>query len=209
MSRPGTGLWRGTAPLALASRSAVRRALLEAAGLPVETVEAVVDERRIEADAPAAEAAPDDIARILARAKAFAGAARVGPERYVLGADQTLALGGTLFHKAPDRAAAALQLSRLAGRTHVLHAALCVVRDEEILFEALDCAALTMRPLSAADIEDYLDAAGPAALASVGCYQLEALGVHLFERIEGDHFTILGLPLLPLLGFLRGEELLP
>ncbi len=200
-------LWRAAHPLVLASKSRARRAVLEAAGIPLEIVSADVDERKVEAQAPAAEAAPDDIARILARAKALAGAATVDAARYVLGADQTLALGGVCFHKAADLDSARLQLARLAGRTHVLHSAIAVVQDEEVLFETVESACLTMRALSADEIEDYLDAAGPAAFGSVGCYQLESLGVHLFEKIEGDHFTILGLPLLPLLGFLRGEGL--
>ncbi|OYX06762.1 MAG: septum formation inhibitor Maf [Rhizobiales bacterium 32-66-8] len=198
-------LWRAPYPLALASRSTARRALLEAAGIPLDLVDVVVDERRIEAKAPAAEAAPDDIARLLARSKALAGSARLGPERIVIGADQTLALGGVLFHKPGDRAAARLQLERLSGRTHALHSAVAVVQEQDVLFETVQTARLTMRPLDADTIEDYLDAACPAALSSVGCYQLETLGVHLFDAIEGDHFTILGLPLLPLLGFLRGQ----
>lgn len=201
-------LWRVPEPLVLASRSGARRAVLEAAGLPLEIVSAPVDERAVEAQAAGAEAAPDDVARLLARTKALAGAAQVDAARYVIGADQTLALCGTLFHKAPDRASAKLQLARLQGRTHVLHSAIAVVREEEVLFETVESASLTMRALSEAAIDAYLDAAGPALLGSVGCYQLEALGVHLFERIEGDHFTILGLPLLPLLGFLRREGLL-
>ncbi|MEP9377052.1 nucleoside triphosphate pyrophosphatase [Aquabacter sp. CN5-332] len=200
-------LWCGAHPLVLASKSAARRAVLEAAGIPVEIVSADVDERKMEAEAPAAEAAPDDIARLLARTKALAGATKLDPDRYVVGADQTLALGGLVFHKAPDRAAAKLQIARLAGRTHVLHSAVAVVKDEEVLFETVESACLTMRPLSDAEIDAYLDAAGTAILGSVGCYQLESLGVHLFEKIEGDHFTILGLPLLPLLGFLRAEGL--
>ncbi len=97
---------------------------------------------------------------------------------------------------------------RLQGRTHELHSALALVQDEEVLFETVETARLTMRPLSDAAIEAYLDAAGPGILGSVGCYQLESLGVHLFERIEGDHFTILGLPLLPLLAALRREGVL-
>jgi len=198
-------LWRAPHPLALASRSLARRALLEAAGIPLELVDVAVDERRIEAKAPSAEAAPDDIARLLARTKALAGSVRLGPERIVIGADQTLALGGVMFHKPGDRAAAKLQLERLSGRTHVLHSAVAVVQEEEVLFETVQTARLTMRPLDAEAIEDYLDAACPAVLSSVGCYQLEGLGVHLFDRIEGDHFTILGLPLLPLLGFLRTQ----
>lgn len=201
-------LWRAVEPLALASKSAARRAVLEAAGIPVEPIAVEVNERAVECAAPAAEAAPDDIARLLARTKALAGSA-LAPGRLVLGADQTLALGPVAFHKAPDLEAARLQLSRLAGRTHALHSAIALVKDEEVVFETVETALLTMRPLSDDAIADYLDAAGPAILSSVGCYQLEGLGVHLFETIEGDHFTILGLPLLPLLAFLRSEGLLP
>ncbi len=201
-------LWRASRPLVLASRSAARRAVLDSAGIPLEVMVPTVDERAVEAQAAGAEAAPDDVARLLARTKALAGSALAGPERYVVGADQTLALCGTLFHKAGDRTAAKLQLSRLQGRTHMLHSAIALVREEEVLFETVTSASLTMRALSDAAIEDYLDAAGLDILGSVGCYQLEALGAHLFERIEGDHFTILGLPLLPLLGALRQEGLL-
>ena len=200
-------LWRGPTPLVLASKSAARRAVLEAAGLPLDLVPAQVDERTIERGLPEG-AGPDDVARLLAQAKALAVSVQVGAERYVIGADQVLAVGGTLFHKAPDRAAAKAQLQRLQGRTHALHSGLALVQGENVLFERVETARLTMRPLSEAAIEAYLDAAGPGILGSVGCYQLESLGVHLFERIEGDHFTILGLPLLPLLGALRREGVL-
>ncbi|WP_127088069.1 Maf family protein [Aquabacter cavernae] len=200
--------WIAPRPLILASRSAARRDMLKATGIPLEVIDTSVDERAVEAQAPGAEAAPDDVARLLAHTKALKGASLAGPGRYVVGADQTLALNGTIFHKAPDRAAAKLQLSRLQGHTHVLHSAVAVARDGEVVFEVLESAALTMRPLSEVQIGDYLDAAGPDIFGSVGCYQLESRGSHLFERIEGNHFTILGLPLLPLLGFLRQEGLL-
>lgn len=201
-------LWRGAEPLVLASKSAARRAVLEAAGIPLKIAPVDLDERKVEAEAAAAGAGPDDVARLLARAKAVAGSRMVGSGAYVVGADQTLALDGLVFHKAPDRDAAVAQIARLSGRTHALHSAVAVVRGEEVLFERLETACLTMRTLSDTAVEAYLDAAGPAIFGSVGCYQLEALGVHLFETIEGDHFTILGLPLLPLLGFLRGEGLI-
>ncbi len=126
----------------------------------------------------------------------------------VVGADQTLALGARLFSKPADRAQAAEQLRALAGGTHELHAAVAVARDGKILFETLSIACMTMRRLSEAEIDAYLDEAGEAVVTSVGAYQLEGLGVLLFERIAGDHFTILGLPLLPLLAFLRSERLL-
>jgi septum formation protein len=126
----------------------------------------------------------------------------------VVGADQTLALGGRLFSKPDGRAQAAEQLRALAGQTHELHSAVAVARDSKIMFADVAVARMTMRPLDDHAISAYLDAAGEAVTASVGAYQLEGLGIHLFGRVEGDHFTILGLPLLPLLEFLRGHQLL-
>jgi septum formation protein len=130
------------------------------------------------------------------------------PGRYVVGADQTLALGGRLFNKPADRAAAAEQLRLLAGQRHELHSAFAVARDGKILCAEVSIAQMTMRQLDESEIEAYLNQAGEAVTTSVGAYQLEGPGVHLFERIEGDHFTILGLPLLPLFAFLRSERLL-
>ena len=130
------------------------------------------------------------------------------PGRFVVGADQTLALETRLFSKPAGRTQAAEQLRALAGRSHELHSAVAVVRDGKILFEAVTLARMTMRQLGDAEIETYLTEAGEAVTTSVGAYQLEGLGVHLFERIEGDHFTILGLPLLQLLAFLRSQRLL-
>jgi len=125
------------------------------------------------------------------------------PHRLVVGADQTLALGPRRFDKPRDRAAAREQLAVLSGKTHHLHSAVALARDGEILFDGMDTASLTMRNLSGSFLDSYMAAAGAAVLESVGAYQLEKLGIHLFERIDGDHFTILGLPLLRLLGFLR------
>jgi septum formation protein len=196
------GLWLAAVPLVLASGSVVRRKLLEAAGIPVEVRPASLDERAVEAMAPRDD--PSAVAALLARAKALRVAKDL-PGRLVVGADQTLALGNRRFDKPADRAAARAQLQALAGRIHELHAAVAVVRGQEVLFEHVDVARLTTRPLSDAVLDRYLDAAGAALTASVGGYQVEALGVHLFERIEGDHFTILGLPLLPLLAYLRTE----
>jgi septum formation protein len=121
----------------------------------------------------------------------------------VLGADQTLARGAKRFSKPASRAEAVEQLRALRGRTHELNSGLVLVRDGTVLFDCVDCARLTMRDVSDRFIDDYLDMAGDAALASVGGYQLEGIGVHLFERVHGDYFTILGLPLLPLLAYLR------
>jgi septum formation protein len=126
----------------------------------------------------------------------------------VVGADQTLALGNRLLSKPAGRAQAAEQLRALAGRRHQLCSAVAVARDGKILFAEISMAHMTMRQLSGDEIRSYLDQAGEAVTSSVGAYQLEGLGVHLFERIEGDHFTILGLPLLPLLAFLRREGVL-
>ncbi len=151
--------------------------------------------------------APGDIAALLAREKALSVSSRQ-PGKYVIGADQTLAQGERLFSKPAGRPQAAEQLRALAGRRHELHSAVAVARDGKILFEAIAIAGMTMRRLGEAEIDAYLNQAGDAVTSSVGAYQLEGLGVHLFERIEGDHFTILGLPLLPLLAFLRSERLL-
>jgi len=151
--------------------------------------------------------APGEIAALLAERKAAFISLR-HPGRYVLGADQILALGDRMFSKPAGREQAAEQLAILAGRTHELHSALAVVCDGATLFSNVSVAHMTMRKLDDEAINAYLDAAGDKVTTSVGAYQLEGLGVHLFELIEGDHFTILGLPLLPLLSFLRGEEMI-
>jgi septum formation protein len=198
-------VWRGKYPLVLASQSRARQTLLANAGIAFETIPADIDERQIQAASGLS--APGEIASLLARRKALAVSLRE-PGKTVVGADQTLALGARLFSKPADRAQAAEQLRALAGGSHELYAAVAVARDGKILFETLSIARMTMRRLSEAEIDAYLDEAGDAVVTSVGAYQLEGLGVHLFERIAGDHFTILGLPLLPLLAFLRSERLL-
>ena len=193
-------VWLAPQPLVLASKSDVRGKLLAAAGLRFEIRPAQIDERAAEAQAGPLDAAA--AARLLARKKAESVAA-AQPGRLVLGADQTLARGSKRFSKPANRAEAAEQLRELRGRPHELNSALALVRDGEVLFEHVDRARLTMRNFSDAFLNDYLDMAGGAALASVGGYQLEGVGVHLFEQVDGDYFTILGLPLLPLLAFLR------
>jgi len=198
-------LWLAEQPLVLASRSNVRGKILAAAGLPFEIRPADIDERRVEKESSMTDAAA--VARHLAHAKAAAVAARM-PGRLVLGADQTLARGNHRFSKPADRASAAEQLRALRGRTHELHSALALVRGGEALFAHVSTARLTMRDFSDEFLEDYLDMIGDTALASVGGYQLEGIGIHLFERVEGDYFTILGLPLLPLLAHLRERKLL-
>jgi nucleoside triphosphate pyrophosphatase len=198
-------LWRGEYPLILASQSRARQLLLANAGIDFEAVPADIDERSLQQKSGLS--APGDIAGLLAREKALWVSAR-RREGFVVGADQTLALEQRLFSKPAGRAQAAEQLRALAGRSHELHSAVAVARAGEILFESSNAARMTMRPLSEAAIDGYLDEAGEAVSSSVGAYQLEGLGIHLFERIEGDHFTILGLPLLPLLAFLRSQRLL-
>ncbi|CAO4148370.1 Maf family protein [Methylorubrum aminovorans] len=199
-----TPLWLAPAPLLLASASATRRDLLTGAGLPVETAPARIDERALEAEG--GEIVPVDLARRLARAKAEEVAAR-HPGRVVIGADQVLECEGRIFHKPADLAAAHAHLARLQGRTHQLHSAVAILRDGRAE-GFVETARLTMRPLDAEAIDAYLRLAGAAVTTSVGAYQLEGLGIHLFERVEGDHSTILGLPLTPLLARLRGMGLL-
>jgi septum formation protein len=196
-------LWLASQPLVLASRSDIRGKILAAAGLRFEIRPSTIDERAAEAQAGISD--PPGVARHLAHAKASAVAARL-PGRVVLGADQTLARGAKRFTKPTGRDMAAEQLQDLRNRTHELHSALALVRDGSLLFSCVDTARLTMRNFSDHYLKDYLDMAGEAALKSVGGYQLEGIGIHLFERIEGDYFTILGLPLMPLLAYLRQNK---
>lgn len=198
------GLWLGKSPLVLASQSSARKMLLANAGLAFEPVTADIDERGIQAASRLSN--PREIALLLAREKAKAVSVH-RPDSYVIGADQTLSVGERLFNKPAGRPQAMAQLRDLAGKSHELNSAVAVARDGRIVFEDVSVARMTMRQLSEAELSAYLDAAGDAVTTSVGAYQLEGLGIHLFERIEGDHFTILGLPLLPLLAFLRSERL--
>lgn len=198
-------LWRSDKPLLLASRSASRQMLLRNAGIPFEAVPADIDERGIQKNSKLAD--PGKIAETLAAAKAL----HVSDQfhmRWILGADQTLALGDKMFSKPAGRTDAFKQLRQLAGQTHELHSALAMVHHDKPVWHSVTVARLKMRALSDEQIEKYLDAAGDKVTTSVGAYQLEGIGVHLFEKIEGDHFTILGLPLLPLLDFLRSQGLL-
>jgi septum formation protein len=195
-------LWLAPQPLLLASRSAARRAMIEAAAIPADVVAADIDERAVEARAGAVNAR--EAAVVLAQEKARVAGLK-WPGRIVVGADQTLSLGQQRLHKPRDRSAARDQLRTLAGRSHQLHSAVAVAREEGIVFSHVETVRLTMRSVSDRFIDTYLDAVGPEAMSSVGAYQVEKLGVHLFERIEGDHFTILGLPLFALLAFLRRE----
>lgn len=194
-------LWRGE-PLVLASKSAPRRALLEAAGIPLVVDPADIDERAAELASPKEAATPEGAALLLARAKAFETAKR-NAGKIVLGADQTLALGNERFSKPKSVDAAREQLRKFSGKTHALHSGIAVVRDNKVLFETVSTARLTMHKLTGAFLDGYLDAAGDRVMQSVGAYQLESVGVNLFEKIEGDHFTILGMPLMPLLSYFR------
>jgi septum formation protein len=196
-------LWLSEQPLVLASRSEARGKILAAAGLPFEVRPAELDERAVEGKLGPSDAVA--AARLLARAKAET-VAKTAPGRLVLGADQTLARGDRRFSKPTDRADAAEQLRALRGRTHELHSALTLMIDGDVLFSYVGIARLTMRDFNDLFLDDYLDMAGNHVLASVGGYQLEGIGIHLFEHVEGDHFTILGLPLVPLLTFLREKK---
>ncbi|MEQ8657242.1 MAG: Maf family protein [Hyphomicrobiales bacterium] len=196
--------------LILASGSSIRHSLLKGAGLSFSVQTADIDERALEdklGNLP-----PDALATELAIAKAQAISAIVSqanPGVFVIGADQVLEHDGVLLHKAANRAEADDKLARLQASTHHLIAAAALVRDGHTLWSTSERASLTMRPLSEAEQSAYLDRAGNAATQSVGAYRLEELGAALFERIEGDYFTILGLPLLPLLSALRAHGIDP
>lgn len=199
-----------TLPLILASASPSRRRLLENARIDIEIIPSEIDEsalRDVWARESGTPPEPGEVALRLACAKATDVAAR-HTGRTVLGADQVLVLAGERFDKAADMDAARRHLGMLQGRSHELIAAIALCRDGDVLWTYTEAARLTMRPLSAADIEGYLAAAGPDVLGSVGCYHLEGLGARLFERVEGDFFTILGLPLLALLETLRRPGIL-
>jgi len=194
--------------LLLASRSATRRQMLEAAGVPFETRDAAVDEEGVKRGLRDAGADAVRLAVRLAEAKALSvpdtGAA------LVLGADQTLSLDdGTMFDKPSSRAAAEAQLRALSGRRHQLHSAAALSEGGQIVWSEVESVDLHVRPLSEAFIARYLDAEYEAVRHGVGGYRVEGAGVQLFERIHGSHFAILGLPLLPLLGYLRARRVLP
>jgi septum formation protein len=194
--------WCEQTPLILASQSRARAALLEQTRIPFLRQAAAIDERQVEAPLRQAGAGAAAIAAHLACAKAQA-VSLLRPDHLVLGADQTLSLGNRMFTKPARGDEAVAQLRALSGREHVLHSAICVMRGGGLLFEATETALMTMRPLSEPFLAAYAKEAGPALTASVGAYQVEGLGIHLFESIAADHSTILGLPLIPLLAFLR------
>ena len=193
-------------PLVLASKSAVRTRLLAAAGVEFEAVDSGVDEA--EAKATLAGRTPDAVALALAEAKALRVSA-TRPDALVIGADQTLDFEGRLFDKAASLAEARARLIMLRGRSHRLHAGIAVARGDRIIWRKCATSSLTMRDFSDTWLDGYLGRNPGPALSSVGCYELEGEGAQLFERVVGDYFAILGLPLLGLLGCLRKEGILP
>ncbi len=193
--------------LVLASGSRIRAELLQNAGLSIEIDPADVDERLVEAPLLEADFAPEDIATVLAEAKAnYVSERRHGD--LVIGADQILAYQGRRYTKPDDMEAARRQLLAFSGKTHELHSAVVLSQNGNAVWRHVSTARLTMRELSPQFVGQYLADVGEAALSSVGAYQLEGPGIQLFEKIEGDYFTILGLPMLPLLEELRREGLL-
>ena len=189
-------------PLILASQSPFRRMLMENAGLAFETQAATIDERAVEAALAGQNPRPQHIAEALAIEKAR-DVARRNPDALVIGSDQTLSLDGRVFHKPADMVDAKAHLLAMSGRTHALNSGIALVQGDRTLWSHVSIAHLTMRPLTEPFVERHLVRVGTRVLASVGAYQLEGEGVQLFERIDGDYFTILGLPLLPLLAKLR------
>ena len=190
--------------LVLASGSAARAALLRGAHIAFTVAPADVNENALKSEALARSETPSRLALLLADAKARAASARHAGA-LVIGADQVLECGGAVFSKPVDAAGAFAQLRALSGRAHRLLSAVCVARDGVVSWRHLGEARMTMRALPEAELTRYLAAAGPAVTRSVGAYQFEGLGANLFCAVDGDHATILGLPLLPLLGFLRAQ----
>ncbi|GGF06457.1 Maf-like protein [Stappia taiwanensis] len=188
--------------LVLASGSQIRAELLQNAGLTFDIDPARVDERAIEAPLLESDFSPEDIAQVLAEAKAQEVSER-RPGALVIGADQVLDFEGERLTKPADMEAARRQLLAMSGKTHALHSAVAIARDGQTLWRNVGTVRLTMRPFGPEFVGRYLAGVGEVALTSVGAYQLEGPGIQLFSAIDGDYFTVLGLPLLPLLGELR------
>jgi septum formation protein len=193
--------------LLLASGSSTRQRLLRDAGVRFDVKPAAIDETSILASLQAEGASGRDAADLLAEMKAQQ-VSRSIDEWFVIGSDQVLSLGQVHFEKPGTRAAARAQLLKLRGQKHVLSSAVCVARNGSVIWRHVGQARMTMRDFSEPFLDEYLDLAGDAILGSVGAYHVEGLGLQLFSAVEGDHFTIQGLPLLPLLDFLRLHGLL-
>lgn len=191
-----------TTRLILASTSPYRQAILRDAGLDFEAVAPGIDERAAEAPLKGSGATPQEVAEILAAAKALAVSERY-PAALVIGCDQTLSLGGEILHKPANMEEARRRLLALSGKTHQLNSAVVLASGGQVIWQHVGVASLTMRHLDPAYVGRHLAAVGDKALSSVGAYQIEGQGIQLFEKVEGDHFTIVGLPLLPLLAELR------
>ncbi|MGV2122307.1 Maf family nucleotide pyrophosphatase [Agrobacterium vitis] len=191
-----------TIPVILASTSPFRRQLLEQAGLRFTAMAPDIDEREIEGRAEHQHVSPQELAQVLSCEKALA-VSRQAPDGVVIGGDQVLALGERIYHKPKDISSARDQLLSLRGETHVLYSALALAKQGEVIWRHVSQARMTMRMFSETFLDDYLDRAGGAILKSVGGYQIEGLGVQLFSDIVGDYFTIVGVPLLPLMEKLR------
>ena len=193
--------------LVLASGSRTRSQILAAAGLSFVVDPADIDERAIARPQVAMGASAEEIAILLARAKSSAVGAR-HPDDLTLGADQTLVCEGRILDKPPTPCAAREQLEFLSGKIHELHTALCITRRGQITWNHVERASLKMRPLSKEFLSYYIRQMGTQVTATVGGYQIEGLGIQLLEYVRGDHFTILGMPLLPLLAYLRTTGLM-
>ncbi len=191
-----------TRPILLASASVHRARMLEAAGIAFEVRASSLDERAMEAPLKETGVSPDDLAAILAEAKAVSVSEGV-PGAVVIGADQTLSFKGEVLHKPDTMEAARRQLLRLSGETHRLHSAAVIAEDGVAVWRHVETVSITFRHLDPAFVGEYLASVGEAALTSVGAYQIEGRGIQLVERIDGDFFSIVGLPLLPLLAALR------
>jgi septum formation protein len=197
-------LQSGRPPLILASSSKVRARLLEAAGLAFIVEGPGLDEHAMRQAISAGSLSPQDVAEVLARAKAEA-VSELARNAFVVGADQVLALGDRIFTKPDSMEAARGELLDLSGKSHILHSAVALATKGETVWAYAESSTLTMRKLTPQFIGRCLAAAGEEVLSSVGAYQIEGLGIQLFEKIDGDYFSILGLPLLPLLDALRRE----
>lgn len=191
-----------TQPLVLASSSPFRRQLMQNAGLDFVAQAASIDERAIEARLSEDRASPESVALALARAKALDVSSRFA-DAFVIGSDQTMSLGSRVYHKPVSLEEARENLLSLSGKTHHLNSGVAIVRNGEVVWDTVAKAEMTVRSLSADFVDRYLASVGDAVMTSVGAYQLEGEGIRLFESIEGDYFTILGLPMLPLLKALR------